>query len=130
MPARQSRLLRGLPFVVLLSAAVLSCQPALHAQQSRPPLERDSGPLVNSPANEFSIVKQPSVFVALKVRVLDIRGLPFENPAEVRIFSKPDAADWTASTLEGSIASFAKVPGGDYSIEVTSAGFQTSTQRL
>jgi len=130
MPARQSRLLRGLPFVVLLSAAVLSCQPALHAQQSRPPLERDSGPLVNSPANEFSIVKQPSGFVALKVRVLDIRGLPFENPAEVRIFSKPDAADWTASTLEGSIASFAKVPGGDYSIEVTSAGFQTSTQRL
>ncbi len=76
------------------------------------------------------MVKPPNGFAALKVRVLDVRGLPFENPAEVHIYSKPDAADWTASTREGSVAAFPQLPTGDYTIEVSSAGFQTTTQRL
>jgi tetratricopeptide (TPR) repeat protein len=130
MPGRQSSLLRGFLFAVPLSAAIFSCTPTLLAQSG--PIQKipAPSPLPNLATNEFTMVKPPTGFAFLKVRVLDLRGLPFENPAEVHIFSKPDAADWTASTLEGAIASFPKVPTGDYSLEVSSAGYQTTTQRL
>lgn len=130
MPGRQTTLLRGMLLAAPLAALAFPFCPVLPAQAG--PIQKMAAPgaAANTPKNEFTTVKPPSGFTLLKVRVLDVRGLPFENLAEVHIFSKPDAADWTASTLEGSTASFAKVPTGDYSIEVTSAGYQTTTQRL
>lgn len=68
--------------------------------------------------------------VLLKVHLLDSRGLPLANSAEVRLFSVTRKLDVTAGTQQSSSAEFQNVQPGDYELEITSAGFSKTTQHL
>jgi tetratricopeptide (TPR) repeat protein len=113
---------------LLLSLATLTLTALLlghpsRAQEQAPPV----GPKPNSQPNRSKFQDSP---VLVRVCVLDTRGLPLEIPVQVRLSSRIKAFDLTETTQDSSIADFPDVSPADYQIEVTSIGFDPTTQLL
>jgi tetratricopeptide (TPR) repeat protein len=68
--------------------------------------------------------------VAVKVNVRDMRGNLLDSSAAVHLHSTVKNFDMHLPTRESSTAEFPSVMPGDYEIEVSCAGYQTTTERL
>jgi tetratricopeptide (TPR) repeat protein len=68
--------------------------------------------------------------VTVKVNVRDMRGNLLDAAAAVHLHSTVENFDMRLPTRESSTAEFPSVMPGDYEIEVSCAGYQTTTERL
>jgi Flp pilus assembly protein TadD len=68
--------------------------------------------------------------VAVKVNVRDNRGNPLDHAANVHLHSIVKNFDVRLPTRETSTAEFPSVMPGEYEVEVSCTGYQTTTERL
>jgi len=77
-----------------------------------------------------TILKSQGQALMIKVYVLDAGGLPFDRPAQVRLYSVVTPMNLNLVTQEEGVADFANVMPGEYELEVTSPGFRKAKQHL
>jgi tetratricopeptide (TPR) repeat protein len=70
----------------------------------------------------------PTENADLSVSVREVNGMPLPVYAMVRLYSEAGSYR-TASTQDGSTATFTKVLSGEYEIEVTAIGYKTAKER-
>ena len=68
--------------------------------------------------------------MTLMVNVRESTGAPLEMGAIVKLDSYAGALHTVSTTREGSIATFAKISPGDYNVEVSAPGYETTTERI
>ncbi len=66
----------------------------------------------------------------MQVHVDDVNGRPFEGQANITLNANGGNAEFKTETRGGGTATIRNVTTGDYSLEVTSAGFETVRDRV
>jgi tetratricopeptide (TPR) repeat protein len=103
------------PFVLALLFAIAP-NPSLAQRGST---SGSGGPLGGLP---------PDMLVTVVVSVRENSGMPIPGSAFVKLSSDFSGVHLTAPTQDGAAATFPSVRAGDYVVEVSSAGYQTTTE--
>ncbi len=109
---------RQWPGYVFALLAVFAATPPARAQRTTPPQSQSGGAYI------------PPQPVVVKVNVRDSRGSPLDQAANVHLHSIVKNFDMRLPTRESSTAEFPSVMPGEYEVEVSCSGYQTTTERL
>jgi tetratricopeptide repeat protein len=105
-------------FALLLLPALLATTPfSAPAQRTPPPGAGAQGGGL------------PALLVNVVVSVRETGGMPLQGSAFVKLSSDFSGVHLTAPTRDGGAATFASIRAGDYQIEVSSAGYKTTTEQ-
>ncbi len=119
---------RGTLFAVLSAACLIFCTAAMGQGRPGAPPTRPQQPTQfpgQSPADVFG-----SRGASITVRVGDQNGLMLNEQALVKLSSTMTGMDVWHTTQDRSEAVFDSVPLADYDIEVSAAGYETTTQHI
>jgi tetratricopeptide (TPR) repeat protein len=113
LPSRRAPLLAIYLFIVLFASTQVSA-----LAQSAP--SAGAGSHGGLPAD---------MLVTVVVRVRELGGMPLQQSAFVKLSSDFSGVHLTAPTQDGGAATFPSIRAGDYQIEVSSAGYKTTTEQ-
>ena len=113
LPSRRAPLLK----IYLLTVLLATTQISALAQRSPSPGPGQGGGL---PAE---------MLVTVVVSVRELGGMPLQGSAFVKLSSDFSGVHLTAPTQDGGAATFPSIRAGEYQIEVSSAGYKTTTEQ-
>jgi tetratricopeptide (TPR) repeat protein len=113
LPSRRAPLLK----IYLLTVLLATTQVSAFAQRSPSPGPGQGGGL---PAD---------MLVTVVVSVRELGGMPLQGSAFVKLSSDFSGVHLTAPTQDGGAATFPSIRAGDYQVEVSSAGYKTTTEQ-